>query len=126
LHLSSFALLSVPQLFRHWRWRPDAVVGVEPTLFCAPATLVAARLFGAASVLHIQDFELNAMLGLGMGKKVAMGRLANLGTGIERWLMRRFDAVSTISYSMVEHVVGKLGPVPRPARQPPGPSHLPG
>jgi colanic acid biosynthesis glycosyl transferase WcaI len=103
LHLLSFAMLSAPQLFRHRNWRPDVVVGVEPTLFCAPAALVASRLFGAASVLHIQDFELDAMLGLGMGK------LARLGTGVERWLMRRFDAVSTISYSMVEHAAAKLG-----------------
>lgn len=103
LHLLSFAVLSTPQLLRHWTWRPDVVVGVEPTLFCAPATLVASRLFGAAAVLHIQDFELDAMLGLGMGKA------ARLGAGIERWLMRRYDAISTISYSMVEHAAAKLG-----------------
>jgi colanic acid biosynthesis glycosyl transferase WcaI len=103
LHLSCFAVLSIPLLLRQWSWRPEVLIGIEPTLFCAPATLAASRLFGARSVLHIQDFELDAMLGLGMGWA------SSIGSRIERWLMRRFDAVSTISYSMADRATAKLG-----------------
>lgn len=103
LHLLSFAVLSAPLLLWNRAWRPDIVIGIAPTLFCAPATLFASRLFGAASLLHIQDFELDAMSELGMG---SIGRL---GTGIERWLIRHFDAISTISYSMMERASARLG-----------------
>jgi colanic acid biosynthesis glycosyl transferase WcaI len=103
LHLSCFAVLSIPLLLRQWSWRPEVLIGIEPTLFCAPATLAAFRLFGARSVLHIQDFELDAILGL------SMGRASSIGSRIERWLMRRFDAISTISYSMADRATAKLG-----------------
>lgn len=102
LHLASFAVATLPQVLRQSRWRPDVLVAVEPTLFCAPGALLAARLGRARSLLHIQDFELDAMLGLGMGKA------GGIGAGIERWLMRRFSAVSTISYSMAERAEAKL------------------
>lgn len=102
LHLTSFALASLPQVLRQRSWQPDVLIAVEPTLFCAPGALATARLSGARSLLHIQDFELDAMLGLGMGKA------GGLGASIERWLMRRFSAVSTISYSMGERAEAKL------------------
>ena len=102
IHLLSFALFSLPQLLRERSFRPEVLVMIEPTLFCSPGALLAARLFGARKLLHIQDFELDAMTGLGMGKS---GRLAG---ATERWLMRRFDAISTISYSMIERVREKL------------------
>lgn len=103
LHLASFALSSLPQLLRQRRWHPDVLINIEPTLFSAPGALLAARLLGAKSLLHIQDFELDAMSGLGMG------HAGGLGAMIERWLIRRFDAVSTISYSMVERAEAKRG-----------------
>lgn len=103
LHLLSFAATSLPQVLRQRSWRPDVLIALEPTLFCAPGALAAARLCGAKSLLHIQDFELDAMLGLGMGKA------GGLALSIERWLMRRFSAISTISYSMVERAEAKLG-----------------
>ena len=101
-HLASFALASLPRVLRRRGWRAEVVVCVVPTLFCAPGALLAARLAKAKSVLHIQDFELDVMLGLGMGKA------GQAGAALERWLMRRFDAVSTISYSMVERAEAKL------------------
>lgn len=102
-HLASFALASLPRVLRRSGWRPEVVLCVVPTLFSAPGALMAARLAKAKSVLHIQDFELDVMLGLGMGKA------GQVGAGIERWLMRRFDAVSTISYSMAERAETKRG-----------------
>lgn len=102
LHLCSFAVASLPQLLRRRSVRADVLIAVEPTLFCAPAALMAARLFRAKSLLHIQDFELDAMTGLGMG------RSGDFAATIERWLMRRFDAISTISYSMIDRAREKL------------------
>lgn len=102
VHLASFALASLPQLLRRRSFRPDVLVTVEPTLFCVPGALLAARLLDAKSLLHIQDFELDAMTGLGMGKS------GGLAASAERWLMRRFAAISTISYSMVERAREKL------------------
>jgi colanic acid biosynthesis glycosyl transferase WcaI len=103
LHLLSFAAASLPQVLRQRSWRPDILIVVEPTLFCCPAALLTAWLARARSLLHIQDFELDAMLGLGMGKAGGIVGAA------ERWLMRRFSAISTISYSMVERADAKLG-----------------
>ncbi|MFN3355608.1 MAG: glycosyltransferase WbuB [Pseudomonas sp.] len=99
LHLSSFAASSLLAVLGQVRWKPDLVILVVPTLFCAPQALLLARLCGARSVLHIQDYEVDAMFGLGIG---AGSRLRRLALGLERWLLRRFDRVSTISSGMLD------------------------
>lgn len=102
-HLASFAVSSLPvALWQALRWRPDVVWTVEPALFSAPAALMAARLSGAGAWLHVQDFELDAALSLGMLKEGFLKRLAVRG---ERNLMGRFGRVSTISNKMLR----KLG-----------------
>jgi len=105
LHLISFSVSSMPLLFFHVFWKPNIVITIEPTLFCGPGTLLLAKLSGAKSLLHIQDFELDAMLKLEMGKH---GFFTRLGYKIESWIMRNFDAVSTISHSMVKSAKNKL------------------
>jgi colanic acid biosynthesis glycosyl transferase WcaI len=104
LHLASFALTSIPVMLRHIFWRPDLVWVVEPALFCAPTALVVARLSGAKAWLHVQDFEVDAAFDLGLlrGK-----RLRSRVAGAERWLMRRFDVVSTISQRMHQRLLSK-------------------
>lgn len=104
LHLLSFALTSWLVLVRLLRWRPDVLVMVEPTLFCAPGALLYAKLTGAKAVLHVQDYEVDAMFGLGL---MARGRLARWVANLEAWVMRRFDRVSTISHSMMQHAQRK-------------------
>ena len=99
LHLLSFALSSFFVLIRLFFWRPHVVLVVEPTLFCAPMALIYARLTGAKIVLHIQDYEIDAMFGLGLMSHGVLGRIAK---AIEKWLMSRFDRVSTISNSMMD------------------------
>ena len=99
MHLISFALSSFPVLLAQWRWKPDIVWVVEPPLMCAPATIAFASLRGAKSWLHIQDYEVDAAFDLGLIKGNALRRLVE---GTERWLMRRFDRVSTISGRMVD------------------------
>jgi colanic acid biosynthesis glycosyl transferase WcaI len=99
IHLASFAFSSSVALFGRLFKKPDVVLVVEPTLFCVPSVLLFCKLTGAKSVLHIQDYEVDAMFGLGMAGKA--GFLSKFAFSVERWLMRRFDAVSTISYSMM-------------------------
>lgn len=97
LHLASFALGSLPVMLRQLLWRPDMVWVVEPPLFCAPAAWAVARLAGARAWLHIQDYEVDAAFDLGLLKGPWLRRAVAAG---ERWLMRRFDVVSTISQRM--------------------------
>ncbi len=55
-------------------------------------------------MLHIQDYEVDAMLGLGMTKHKQLGLMAS---AFERWCLRKADIVSTISNSMVDKAVSK-------------------
>ncbi|EGU4606426.1 colanic acid biosynthesis fucosyltransferase WcaI [Salmonella enterica] len=101
LHLGSFALSSFFPLMAQRRWKPDRIIGVVPTLFCTPGMRLLAKLSGARTVLHIQDYEVDAMLGLGMAGKGKRGSVARLATAFERSALRNVDNVSTISRSMM-------------------------
>lgn len=103
-HLASFAATSAPVVLAQARWRPDLVVVIEPTLFCAPAALLAARLCGARTWLHVQDLEVDAAFELGL---LPAGVLRRFALGCEGALLRRFDRVSTISEAMRERVIAK-------------------
>lgn len=104
VHLASFALCSLPVLLAQWTWKPDVVCVVEPPLMCAPAAAAFSSLRGAKSWLHIQDYEVDAAFNLGLIKGKTLRRFIE---GTERWLMRRFDRVSTISGRMVERAQAK-------------------
>lgn len=104
VHLASFAVSSLPDLLRQIRWKPDVVLVVAPALACAPAGWMAARACGAKCWLHVQDFEVDAAFRMGLLK----GRwLQGAVERVERWLMRRFDRVSTISQRMMELLAHK-------------------
>ena len=103
LHLFSFAVSSIPVMVRQIFWRPDGILVIEPTLFCAPWALVTARLANAKAWLHIQDFEAGAFFGLGFSSG---GFVKKCVTAAEGWLMRRFDRVSSISQQMVARLSG--------------------
>lgn len=98
MHLASFSLSSSIPVLAQLSWKPDRVVLVAPTLFCAPQALLLAKLSGAGSVLHIQDYEVDALFGLGIAKGGALKRFA---FAIERTILRAFDRVSTISEGML-------------------------
>jgi colanic acid biosynthesis glycosyl transferase WcaI len=104
LHLASFAIGSWPLMLRQLTWRPDIVWVVEPPLFCAPTALFIARLTGARAWLHVQDYEVDAAFALGLLQGNIPRRFV---TQLERWLMRRFDKVSTISESMMKRASAK-------------------
>lgn len=104
LHLVSFAASSLPVMLLQVRWRPQLVWVVEPTLFCAPAARMTASLSGAKCWLHVQDFELDAAFDLGLLHGVFLRRVV---ASAERWLMQRFDVVSTISQRMLARAATK-------------------
>lgn len=104
IHLTSFAFTSGLALLSKLFSKPDVIFIVQPTLFCAPVALLVAKLTGAKTVMHIQDYEIDAMFGLGM---MGDGKITKLVKTVERWLMKRFDAISTISYSMIENAKAK-------------------
>ncbi|WP_422126845.1 glycosyltransferase WbuB [Thioalkalivibrio sulfidiphilus] len=104
LHLASFALSSFPVALAQARWRPDVVMTVEPTLAVSPIALLLARLSGAKSWLHVQDFEVDAAFGMGL---LGGGRLKKWAMGRERALLARFDRISTISDRMMDRLAEK-------------------
>ncbi|AWN17516.1 glycosyltransferase WbuB [Salinisphaera sp. LB1] len=110
VHLASFAASSLPVMLAQVRWRPDLVLVIAPTLFCAPMAALVARVAGAKSWLHIQDFEVDAAFGLGMLQSTQARRWF---LGAESQLLRRFDRVSTISDRMMDRLADKGVPTSR-------------
>lgn len=105
VHLGSYALTSLPLLARMALWRPHVVWCAAPALASAPAAAMMAKMCGAVSWLHVQDFEIDAAFNLGMLKSGPARKFALAG---ERAVMRGFDRVSSISQRMVDrlHVKG--------------------
>jgi len=110
LHLLSFAITSFPVVIRQVVWRPDLVITVAPYFVCAPAGLLTARLSGAQSWLHLQDFEVDLAFRMGLLNGSMLRRLV---LRMEQGLLRRFDTVSSISSRMVEQLLKKGVPSER-------------
>jgi colanic acid biosynthesis glycosyl transferase WcaI len=105
LHLISFALTSLPIIIRQRFWRPEAVILVVPTMFCLPGTLLAfAGSRKTRRIVHVQDLEVDAAFELGL---IRGNWLRSLVVRIERWLLNRFDVVTSISSKMVERLEQK-------------------
>jgi len=105
LLLFSFALTSIPVLLGQCPWRPNLILSIAPSFFNAPFALFTARLSGAEAWLHIQDFELDAAANLGF--LPANHLMAKLAGWAERWLLGRFDQISTISSRMLARLAQK-------------------
>lgn len=104
LHLASFSLSSSLAIISQLVWKPELVILVVPTLFCAPQALLLAKLSGAKSVLHVQDYEVDALFGLGLAKG---NFFKNFAFTLEKWLLNAFDRVSTISSAMLLRAIQK-------------------
>lgn len=105
VHYLSFAARCLPvALARAAALRPDVVIAIAPALLAAPVALLAARRAGAASWLHIQDFEVEAAVATGL---LGDGAAARLAGRFESAVLRRFDRVSSISKAMVARAVAK-------------------
>ena len=111
LHLGSFAVSSFFPLMAQRSWKPDRIIGVVPTLFCTPGMRLLAKLSGSRTLLHIQDYEVDAMLGLGMAGKGKSGSVAKLASAFERSALHNVDNVSTISRSMMKKACEKGVPM---------------
>lgn len=108
-HLASFAAASAPLvLHQALSWRPDVLLMIEPTLLCLPHSRVASWSAGVPLWVHVQDFELDAALGLGIMRAGAARRALR---SVERRLLGLADRVSTITESMRRRLV-EMG-VPR-------------
>ena len=104
VHLLSFAILSVPVLLRLLFRRADVVWVVEPTLACAPGAWILAKLTRAKAWLHVQDFEVDMAFEMGLLRWAPL-RLVVLWA--ERFWMRRFDRVSTITGRMSDKLIDR-------------------
>ena len=102
LHLASFMIGSLPILVRQLFWQPQIVFTVEPTFFCAPVAFLAAEATGAASWLHVQDFEVDAAFDLNL--LPAEGPIHALALALERFFTQSFTRVSSISRKMLDRV----------------------
>lgn len=101
----SFAIAAAPALIRRAvRTRPNIVLCIEPTLFAAPAAILAGWLSGAKLALHVQDLEVDAAFATGHLRNKTLRRVAEW---LETRLLRRFDAVVTISNAMASRLVAK-------------------
>jgi len=103
----SFALAALPSLMAQALfWRPDIVLVIAPGLLAAPAGLLAARLSGATSWLHLQDFELEAAVATGLIPQ----KLGRLLLRAEQAILGAFDRLSTISPAMSRRLESKAVP----------------
>jgi colanic acid biosynthesis glycosyl transferase WcaI len=104
LHLLSYALSSsFVTLIESFR-KPDVIITIEPPLFTAPISLLGAKLSGAKSVIHIQDFEVEAAVVTGL---VQQKHIVRIALSVEKYLLTKFSYVSTISKNMVKKLVSK-------------------
>jgi len=104
LHLISHAFFSFPTLIKQLHWKPDVILFVQPTLFASFGAIFLARLSKSKSVMHIQDYEVDAMFGLGMMNFRPLEKIAKI---FEKWIMGKFDTISSISYSMLRNAALK-------------------
>jgi colanic acid biosynthesis glycosyl transferase WcaI len=105
LHHASYLMsICLPLLSGMALWQPDIVLAVAPSLLSASAAVLAARMFGARSWLHIQDLEVDAAFELGLLKNRALRKRM---LGFERMILGAFDRVSTISPQMVQRLQQK-------------------
>jgi colanic acid biosynthesis glycosyl transferase WcaI len=105
VHLGSFATSSLPLMLGSVLWRPHVVLAVEPAFFGAPSAVLTAMLSGASSWLHIQDFEIDAAFDLNL--LPSQGAIHNFALAYERFVMRGFTRVSSISPNMVKRLAEK-------------------
>lgn len=100
LHLLSFALSSSVPVMLDARLKPDWYLLVVPTIACAPIVLIAAKLAGARTWVHVQDLEAEAASALNL-----VGPFRWLQKGLlrlEHAMLRAFDRVTTVSEAMAE------------------------
>lgn len=100
VHYASFAMTSLPRaLWRALIDRPDVMFVVAPSLVSAVSGWAVARMTGAKLWLHIQDFEVEAAFAI--GAFTPDSKIGRAALRFERWLLGKFDRISTISGPMM-------------------------
>ncbi len=104
IHLFSFALSSIPILIKNITWKPDIVISIEPPFFITPLALIYSKLTKSTSILHIQDLEIDAAYSLNILKN---GIFYKILKKIEKFVLNRFDIITTISPMMMKQILQK-------------------
>jgi len=104
LHLMSYAVLSFPVLFKNIFWKPDVIITIEPPIFSLPGSLLLSFFSRSKTLLHIQDYEIDAAFELGM---MHSKKIRTIISGVEIFYMRRFTRISSISPNMVKRAIEK-------------------
>lgn len=81
IHLLSFSISSTFAMLGSVFWRPQIVILVAPTILCAPQAILLSFLTKSKSIIHIQDYELDAMVGL---SNIRHGFLTKIAFYIEK------------------------------------------
>lgn len=101
IHLLSFAFSSAPVLMKQLDWKPAVMISIQPTFFILPLSVLFSKLSEVKSVLHIQDFEIDAAFNLGL---LQMDFLLKIIKKLENWIIKKFDLISSISPKMLERL----------------------
>jgi len=104
IHLWSFVFSSIMVLLFLLRWRPTVMINVVPTMFTTIPAWLYCKLTGAKLVLHVQDFEGDAMFSLDMSVK---GFLPSIWIKFERFVLSKANRLSTISNAMLKNATNK-------------------
>lgn len=104
LHELSFAVNSLI----HWGHllfkKHDVIIGVCPPLLAGLIPYIAGRLKRKPFVFHIQDLQVDAARNLGLIKNE---KLLGFLDGVERYVLRHADRVSSISEGMKQNILRK-------------------
>ena len=99
IHHASFAAALLPVALRAaFRFKPQLVINIAPSMISTPIARLIARLSGGKLWLHIQDFEVEAAFATKLLK--ADSTLGRIAAGFEARQLRAPDRVSTISPQM--------------------------
>jgi colanic acid biosynthesis glycosyl transferase WcaI len=82
--------------------RQDRIVVLSPPLILGLLGIVFKFLWKSKLIFHIQDFQLDAALSLGMMRANPVVRVLRY---LERWIYSRSDLIATISEGMFEHLL---------------------
>jgi len=105
IHLSSFAISSFfPFILNSIRWKPKVIIFVAPTIICAIPVILVSKIFKFKTLIHIQDFEIEAIFDLNFIKS---NKFKNFALKLEKLILGQFDFVSTISAEMLNKLEEK-------------------
>ncbi|HTL09364.1 MAG TPA: WcaI family glycosyltransferase [Chitinophagaceae bacterium] len=105
LHEFSFVAAMLPAWFRTlFRKKYDVVICISPPFHLGLLPLLYSRIRGAKLITHVQDLQVDAARDLGMIKNKGF---LSVMFGLEKFILKRSDRVSTISPGMQKKIESK-------------------